>query len=121
MSSSVIAGSAILIVEDELLIAMELEQEVQSAGGTVVGPAPTVAAAFLLLAGKAQLDAAILDVNLQGDRSFPIAEALLARGIPFMFLAGQVGSIPSRFDHVTRIEKPATSRGVISTLEFCLS
>jgi DNA-binding response OmpR family regulator len=78
----------ILIVEDEMMVAMLLEDMVRELGYEVVGPAITSEKA-LVLAGSELLDGAILDVNLgHGERSTGVAETLHARGVPFMFASG---------------------------------
>ncbi len=77
----------ILVVEDELLIAMETEQILVDLGCSVVGPAPSVAQALALLDGE-EPDFAILDVNLGPERSVPVAEALRKRGVPFALATG---------------------------------
>jgi CheY-like chemotaxis protein len=78
----------ILIVEDELLIAMLVEQMVEDLGYAVVGPALTVEEALSLIE-REPIDCAVLDMNLgQGVSSTPIAEALHLKGIPFMFASG---------------------------------
>jgi DNA-binding response OmpR family regulator len=70
-------------VEDETLIAMELELALTEAGFEVIGPVPEVAAALALLACR-RPDAAVLDVHLRGERVTPVAEVLLAMGVPFV-------------------------------------
>src|ERR1051326_5450675 len=82
-----LAGRRILIVEDELLVAMTLEDILRSESCVIVGPSPRVEPA-LKAAREEPLDAAILDVNLAGKRIDPIAEALADRKIPFVFTTG---------------------------------
>jgi CheY-like chemotaxis protein len=78
----------VLIVEDELLIAMLVEQMAEDLGFAVVGPALTVDEALSLVAGE-EFDCAVLDMNLgQGVSSAPVAEALRAKGVPFLFASG---------------------------------
>ncbi|MDM9628454.1 response regulator [Rhizobium sp. S152] len=77
----------ILIVEDEMLVAMLLEDVVMDLGHEVVGPAMRLEAA-LLAAEEEQFDFAILDINLAGKQSFPVADRLRERSIPFMFASG---------------------------------
>jgi DNA-binding NtrC family response regulator len=77
----------ILVVEDELLIAMELEQMLRRAGFHVVGPAPRVRVALDLLR-EVRPDAAILDVNLAGERVTPVATVLRAMAVPFILASG---------------------------------
>lgn len=77
----------ILVVEDELLIAMELEHMLRGAGYQVVGPADRVGMALELLRYM-RPDAAVLDVNLAGERVTPVAEVLRAMAIPFVLASG---------------------------------
>jgi DNA-binding response OmpR family regulator len=82
-----LAGKRILVVEDESLISMLLEMALQDEGSVVVGPAARVGEAIQLAEDEA-LDGAFLDVNLAGEAVFPVAEALTARGVPFLLLSG---------------------------------
>jgi CheY-like chemotaxis protein len=77
-------GRCILLVEDEFLIALDLWQLFDAEGCRVLGPAPTVTEALRMLATGPPPDAAVLDVNLHGTRSGPVAAELVARGIPFV-------------------------------------
>jgi CheY-like chemotaxis protein len=76
-------GPLVLVVEDEFLLALELELLLERHGYRVLGPAATVAEALRLLEGG-RPDAALLDVNLKGEMVTPVAEALRARGVPFV-------------------------------------
>jgi len=80
-------GPRILVVEDEPLVAMLLEDMLLELGYAVVRPASTLQEG-LALAQREAIDAAILDVNLNGVRSFPIAEILQARSVPYFFATG---------------------------------
>jgi CheY-like chemotaxis protein len=77
----------IFVVEDEALVAMLLEDMLTDLGFEVVGPALSLQRALELLEVE-PMDAAILDVNLGSCRSYPIARAVAARGIPFIFASG---------------------------------
>ena len=76
-------SSLVLVVEDEFLIAMDLECLLRQHGFRVLGPAATVAAALRLLDGEVP-DVALLDVNLRGEKVTPVAEVLRVRGVPFV-------------------------------------
>lgn len=90
-------GKRVLIVEDAVLLALELETGLSDAGAQVVGPAYELAEAMSLLAGP--IDAAVLDANLNGLAVTPVAEALAARGVPFVFATGYGDSgAPMGFD-----------------------
>ncbi|HYC03464.1 MAG TPA: response regulator [Azospirillaceae bacterium] len=84
---SVLAGRRILVVEDEVVVAMMVEDMLLDLGCDVVGPAARLDQGLQLAADEA-LDAAILDVNLNDRRSYPIAEELRRRGVPFLFATG---------------------------------
>jgi CheY-like chemotaxis protein len=82
-----ISGKRILLVEDEALVAMLLEDIVTGLGGIVVGPEAQLECA-ITSAESAEIDAAILDINLHGHRSYGVADALRLRGVPFAFATG---------------------------------
>jgi DNA-binding response OmpR family regulator len=82
-----IVGKRILLVEDEFLVSATVEDMLIDLGAEVVGPAATVSKG-LSLAETAQIDAAVLDVNLKGSRIDPVAAALGARGIAMVFATG---------------------------------
>lgn len=77
----------VLVAEDELLIAMDLELQLERHGWRVLGPAATVDEALRLLESSPAPVAALLDVNLRGELVTPLAEALRARGIPFLLVS----------------------------------
>ncbi|WP_375393101.1 response regulator [uncultured Sphingomonas sp.] len=108
----------ILIVEDEPLIAMMLEDFLEVLEKRPAGTADTVAGALARL-DEGGVDAAILDVNLRGGEiSTPVAEALAARGIPFVFATGGgEESVDDRFRDRPRLTKPFTMDGVAKALE----
>jgi two-component system, response regulator PdtaR len=75
----------VLVVEDELLVAMELERLLRQAGCTVLGPVPSIERALALIRADPP-EVGLLDVNLGGRRVTPVAEALAARGLPFILV-----------------------------------
>lgn len=77
----------VLVVEDEVMIALMVEQMLAEIGYEVVGPGMRLREAVSLAETEA-VDAAVLDVNLGGDRSFPVADVLRRRGVPFVFATG---------------------------------
>jgi CheY-like chemotaxis protein len=96
----------VLVVEDEWLIASVLEAMVEDMGCRVIGPAPAVAPALELIE-RTPPDAALLDVSLAGTKSFPIADELKRRGIPFLFLTGYLDSnLGKAFEGCTMLSKP---------------
>jgi DNA-binding response OmpR family regulator len=84
---SVLHGKRILLVEDEYLIAIMAADMLEELGAVVVGPADTNERGLALIESES-IDAALLDVNLNGDRSDPIADRLKGRGVPFAFVTG---------------------------------
>lgn len=100
----------ILVVEDEWLIANVLEAMLEDMGCEVLGPAPALEPAFELIA-QALPDAALLDVSLTGAKSFPLAEELDRRGIPFLFLTGYVDNdLAPPFDRYMVLPKPVSEQ-----------
>lgn len=98
----------ILVVEDEVLIALMLEDYLSELGHEVVGPATRLKPALAIAEGD-ELDLAILDVNLAGETSLPIAVALMRRRIPFMFATayGRQG-LTDEFKECVVLQKPFT-------------
>jgi len=80
-------GFLVLVVEDEVLLALDLELTLKRHGWRVLGPAATVAAALRLLGEGEPPAVALLDVNLRGELVTPVAEALRARGVPFVLVS----------------------------------
>jgi CheY-like chemotaxis protein len=96
----------VLIVEDEMLVAMNIEDMLLDLGHEVAGLATRLAPA-LALAGESEIDAAVLDVNLAGEHSFPVADLLDKRGIPFLFATGYgLGGIEERYRGRVVLQKP---------------
>src|SRR5215470_9598197 len=101
-------GHRILLVEDEFLIALEVERTLQAAHGEVVGRAANVARA-MKLADTPNLSAAILDFRLQFGNSFPVASKLRADGVPFIFYtATTIPELPAAWPGVPIVMKPAS-------------
>lgn len=97
----------ILAVEDEYYLAMDLERELTGVGAAVIGPAPSVEQALTLIDAEPAIDAAVLDINLGGELAYPVADALRARGIPFLFATGYSDrDLCIRYPNVPRCEKP---------------
>lgn len=109
-----IRGSRILIVEDEYLTARDLSTYFAELGAVVLGPASNIAAAkdSVDLA-----DAAVLDIDLNGQAVFPLAEQLLARGVPFVFFSGKDEmALPAKFQHSGYLRKPLSFRAIYTAL-----
>jgi CheY-like chemotaxis protein len=112
---------SILIVEDEPLIAMMLEDFLESLGHRVHGTCDTVAEA-LEQTDKGGFDLAILDVNLKGENVWPVAARLRTNGVPFVIASGgHVDPPPAEFAAVPLIEKPYTVDRVTPAIEAALA
>jgi CheY-like chemotaxis protein len=111
-------GLQILIVEDNYLAAIVLSQSVQEYGAAVVGPAAPVQSALALVDEHgAKLSGASLDVNLAGQFVFPVADELIARGIPIVFSSGYDSSvIPEKYRDIPMCLKPIDTHDVAGEL-----
>ncbi len=106
----------VLIVEDEALIALDIESTLSAAGFEVVGHAPTLAAAIAAAKTEA-IDAAILDVSLARQQVWPAAKILVERGIPILFLTGFANEpFPPPFDTASKLEKPCPLEVLVARL-----
>ena len=86
-------------------------------GVETIGPANTVERALDLVEHGGHLDGAVLDIKVRGDMVFPVAEALRARGVPFVFTTGyDEHAIPDRYKDVARYEKPFDPAQVVRAL-----
>ena len=98
-------GRQILVLEDELLAALDLASMVQDLGAVVIGPVGTLREAEQL-AGETVLHGAILDVKLNENTSLPLAGQLLDRGIPVILATGYTSNmLPERFAHIRMARK----------------
>jgi DNA-binding response OmpR family regulator len=115
------AGHSILIVEDEPLIAMMLEDFLESLGHSIAGTCDTVTSA-LDHVDKGGFDLAILDVNLKGENVWPVASRLRERSVPFVIATGgHVDPPPPEFDDAPVIEKPYTVDRVTPAINAALA
>ncbi|MDB5432653.1 MAG: hypothetical protein JWP35_3769 [Caulobacter sp.] len=109
-----VAGLRLLIVEDAVLLALELESGLEDAGAVIVGNAADLEEALGML--HLSIDAAVLDANLNGKSVAPVAEALKARGTPFVFATGYGdAAAPSGFD-APIVRKPYNVNQIIRAL-----
>ena len=109
MESS-LAGTRVLVVEDETLVAMLLEEGLAELGCAIVGPIGRVDAAKRAIASE-QFDCAVLDVNLRGQAVYPVAELLAECAVPFCFVTGyQSPEVEARFAGRPVLHKPFSPR-----------
>ena len=107
MAGSPLHKLHILVVEDEFLIAMSLQDVLETAGSVVVGPVSSVEKAIATIKSEVRIDAAVLDVNLGGKVAYPVADMLVARKIPFVFTSGYDDNVlRSRYSNVKTCTKP---------------
>jgi DNA-binding NarL/FixJ family response regulator len=111
-------GLRVLVVEDEPVVAMCLEDMLEELDCETIGPAMRLAEGLALAESEA-IEAAILDINLAGERSTPIAEALRRRGVPFAFASGY-GTAPEGFETLPLIEKPYRTTDIDAALRTLL-
>nr|WP_256464295.1 response regulator [Bradyrhizobium sp. 21] len=116
-------GRRILVIEDDYLLAQVLIDFLEEAGAEIVGPIGWVEEALAAIDnGEINVDAAVLDVNLHGAKSYPIADALAERSVPFVFATGYGSDAldASYLDH-PRCEKPFDQSMLVALLNDILS
>ena len=105
-------GNRVLLVEDESLVAMMMGEALGELGYSVIGPCATAAEAAATI-DSTDVNAAILDVNLDGELVYPVAELLAAREIPFAFITGYgEESLSPRYANVPVLQKPIDRRAL---------
>lgn len=113
----------ILVVEDEFLLAMELESILTGAGYRVLGPVSTVRTALALIADETP-DAAVLDVNLGRERVTPVAVALEDRRVPFViataYSAADLANEPA-LASARKVDKPTSPQALLEALQLILA
>lgn len=111
-------GRRVLVVEDNGLVALPLIAHLEDCGAAVIGPVPSMQAAFAVLARGEPIDGAVLDVDLDGTLVWPLAAALEKRGIPFVFATGstEVSLYPDHLQQHPRFSKPYDEDAVAGTL-----
>ena len=108
-----LVGKHILIVEDEYFIAADLARVLEAEGAMILGPFCDLALA-LASARDNHIDAALLDVNLNGERCYPVAELLEDRAVPFLFVTGyDRTALPERFRSAPSLIKPFGTEAVL--------
>lgn len=119
--ANALSGMRVLLVEDQSLIALDTEMMLRELGAATVDTFNSAEQALVWLSAAA-LDVAVLDVNLGTTSSFPIAEALKGRPIPFVFTTGYGDSVmvPAEFSNVPVVPKPYTLESLSQALALCL-
>ncbi|MEH3118541.1 MAG: response regulator [Methylorubrum populi] len=102
-----LSGRHVLVVEDEYFIADDMRRVFEESGARVIGPVGSVDDALAMVAQASRIDGAVLDIDLREAMVFPVADALKARGVPFVFATGyEDDAVPSRLRDVLHCEKP---------------
>ena len=110
-------GSRILVVEDDLLVVAELVDTLHSMGADVVGPIVNIEKALERLDRLSGIVGAVLDVNVQGQMVFPLADELTRRNVPYVFSSGYDDSVvPQRYAGIRRFSKPVDEREIAAAL-----
>ncbi len=113
-------GIRVLVVEDEPIIALDIRQQLASAGFEVLGPATSVANALQLIA-EPGCDVAVLNVNLGNETSEPIAQKLQASGKPFVVLSGYpTDNLAPSLKGTTFLTKPVLMAELVAAVRKCI-
>ena len=106
-TTDVLQGARVLVLEDETLVSMMVEDMLMDLGCEIIGPFARLDQAMTFVDGGAPIDLALLDVNLGGERSFPLAEKLSGKSIPFVFTTGYDESgMPDQWRGRPSLRKP---------------
>lgn len=115
--SGKLSGIRVLVVEDEALVAMDLEMILEDLGCVVIGPVMRLDRAEELVKANVEADAAILDVNVSGHQVFPLAALLAERGVPIVFATGYDRSgMPDEWNERPTLQKPYTVEDIARQL-----
>jgi CheY-like chemotaxis protein len=115
-------GRTLLVVEDEILVALQVSELMEIAGWTIVGPASSLDEALTLVADGQRIDAAVLDINLDGTPVYPLADTLRERGIPILFCTGyEMLGEPERFADCACLNKPVGAHEIIPAVNALIA
>ena len=118
-----LTGMTVLVVEDDFIVAFDMQTLLEDAGATVVGPATSLAEAREVLA-KSLPTVAVLDVNLNGEHVFPLIADLDRRNIPYLFATAYADNetlFPEETRSAPRLAKPVLPNALIGQLQKLLS
>ncbi|MDP1736159.1 MAG: response regulator [Caulobacter sp.] len=113
-------GLRVLVVEDEVLVFWLTQDMLEEMGCLVLGPMTTVAQALSAITAQ-EIDAAVLDINLNGQLSYPIADALARKGVPYIFVTGyDIERRPAAYRDAPALQKPLHRKDLARTLASVL-
>jgi CheY-like chemotaxis protein len=116
MAEGKLAGKRIFVAEDEAMVLMLFEDTLADIGCELAGTASNLEEAIKKV-GSIDFDVGVLDMNLSGERSFPLADELLRKRIPFVFATGYgAGGIPDAYKSVPTVHKPFNQRDLEKAL-----
>ena len=118
-----LAGLRVLVVEDETLVALMVEDMLSDLGCVVVDIAGTVQRGLAIANDPGlAIDSAVLDVNLGGEKVYPVADALTAKGVHFIFATGYgVAGIAPQYSHIPAVAKPYDPNGLEAAIASALN
>ena len=115
-----LSGIRVFVVEDEFLLSMQIEHELLSRGCSMIGPFSKLADAIAALP-RHEFDLALLDVNLNGEIVYPLADELLRRRMTFVLVSGYGASnVPERFRAAPRVPKPYDPKTLFEAIRHAL-
>lgn len=110
----------VFVVEDEFLVALQIEEDLAVAGYTVIGPFTSLGAS-IAASRTERFDVATLDLNLRGEFVYPLLDELLERKLPVLLLTGYaVSDLPERYRALPRLTKPFDGPALIAKIESLL-
>jgi two-component system, response regulator PdtaR len=110
-------GISVLLVEDEAILAIDVTAVIEMAGGRVIGPAYSLSQGFSWL-DRGKFDCAVLDINLHDELVFKLADALIERGIPILFLSAHSLNIaPPHLRERRLVHKPFSTHSLIKAIQ----
>jgi PAS domain S-box-containing protein len=115
-----LANARILLVEDDPLIGLEFQTALVDAGVETVGPMPDLHHSLIAIMGEGcRFDAAILDVNLRGESTLPLAQLLSERGVPYIFVSGYdlETALPAELRRAPKLQKPVTGTQLLAAIQ----
>lgn len=112
----------VLLLEDDYFLAFDLRNELVRRGADVLGPYGNIDLAWDLAKSVPTLDAAVVDINLNGELAFPMVDELIRRDIPVVFWSGYTPDVvPYRLRHITHVQKPAAVSSIARAVAELIS